>query len=99
MSQRGGLEGALVVKNVEAMRQAILDGFQETDTLSLDIAAEHAVDLCGVQLIESTRRFARAVGKSVTLERPATGFAPVLEAAGFLTDASAEDLQFWLHQG
>jgi anti-anti-sigma regulatory factor len=98
MTRRVVLDGALVVRNVEAMRQAILDGFQEADTLSLDIAAEHSVDLCGVQLIESARRFARTVGKAVVLERPAAAFAAVLEGAGFLTDASPEDRQFWLHE-
>ena len=57
------------------------------------------MDLCGLQLIESARRQARAVGKTLKLERPATGFRPVLDSAGFLTDASAEDLEFWFHEG
>jgi hypothetical protein len=98
MTRRVILDSALVVKNVEAIRQTILDGFQEADTLSLDIAAEQSVDLCGVQLIESARCFARTVGKTLVLERPATGFVAVLEGAGFLTEASSEDRQFWLHE-
>jgi len=99
MTKRVLIDAALVVKNVVVLRQSILDAFEEDDTISLDLADEQPVDLCGLQLIESARRQARAVGKTLVLERPATEFRPALDAAGFLTDATADDLQFWLHQG
>ena len=99
MVRRVVLDGAVSIRNVEAMRQTLLDSFQEADALSLDIPAEQSVDLCGVQLIESARAFARAVGKTLTLERPATAFAGVLDGAGFLTDPSDDDRRFWLHEG
>jgi hypothetical protein len=90
---------ALVLKNIESLRTAVLTGLQDADRLSLDIAEDVPVDLCGVQLIEAARRFASGQGKTLVLKRPATAFLDVLEAAGFLTDASPEDVLFWLHQG
>ncbi|MDP1616240.1 STAS domain-containing protein [Phenylobacterium sp.] len=91
------LEG-VVVKNVAALRETILSAFQRGDELRLDIVDGTPVDLCGVQLIESARRFAEISGKTLLLERPATGFRQVLSDGGFITDASAEDLRFWFHQ-
>ncbi|MBA4808487.1 STAS domain-containing protein [Brevundimonas sp.] len=99
MTKRLLIDAALVVKNVAVLQQSILDSFEEDDTISLDLAEGQAVDLCGLQLIESARRHARTVGKTLVLERPATEFKPVLDAAGFLTDATSDDLQFWLHEG
>lgn len=99
MTKRLSIDGALVVKNATAIRQSILDAFEEDDTISLDLADDQAVDLCGLQLIESARLHARTVGKALVLERPAAGFKSVLEAAGFLTDAASDDLQFWFHEG
>ena len=99
MTKRLLIDAALVVKNVGVIRQSILDAFEEADTISLDLVEGQPVDLCGLQLIEAARRQARAVGKSLLLERPGTDFRPVLDAAGFLTDASTDDLQFWLHEG
>jgi anti-anti-sigma regulatory factor len=99
MSKRLSIDAALVVKNAAILRQSILDAFEEDDTISLDLSDDQAVDLCGLQLIESARRQARAVGKTLVLERPVTGFKPVLDAAGFLTEAASEDLQFWFHEG
>jgi len=99
MTRRVLIDAALVVKNVDVLRQSILDAFEESDTLSLDLVDEQGADLCGLQLIVSARRQARAVGKALKLERPATGLRAVLDGAGFLTDASAEDLEFWFHEG
>ncbi len=99
MTKRLSIDAALVVKNAAVLRQSILDAFEEDDTISLDLVDDQAVDLCGLQLIESARRHARAVGKTLVLERPAAGFRSVLDAAGFLTDAPIDDLQFWFHEG
>ena len=99
MTKRLMIDAALVVKNVAVIRQSILDAFEEADTITLDLVEDQAVDLCGLQLIESARRHARAVGKTLSLERPCTEFRTVLDAAGFLTEPSSDDLQFWLHQG
>ena len=93
------LDAAPVVKNAAALRQSILDAFEEGDDVVLHIPDAYAADLCGLQLIDSARRHAAAVGKTFALDRPAVGFRPMLEDAGFLTDASPEILRFWLHEG
>lgn len=92
------LDVAPVVKNAAAMRQSILDAFEEGDEVVLHIPDEYSADLCGVQLIESARRHAGAIGKSFALDRPATGFRSILEDAGFLADVSPEILRFWFHE-
>lgn len=99
MTKRVLIDAAFVVKNVGVLRQSILDAFDEGDTISIDLVDERSVDLCGVQLIESARRQAASVGKTLLLERPGTDFRQVLEDAGFLTAATPADLQFWLHEG
>lgn len=93
------LESAPVVKNVAALRQSILEAFEEGEEISLHIPDAYSADLCGLQLIEAARRHAAAVGKTFRLDRPAAGLRDILEAAGFLTDASPETLRFWLHEG
>jgi hypothetical protein len=93
------LESAPVVKNVAALRQSILEAFEENDEIAIHIPDVYVADLCGLQLIESARRHAAAVGKTLVLDRPAAGFRDILKAAGFLTDASPETLRFWLHEG
>ncbi|WP_300577539.1 hypothetical protein [Phenylobacterium sp.] len=97
MTQRLVIEGA-VVKNVAALRDSILEAFHMDDDLRLDIADGAPVDLCGVQLIESARRFAESGNKSLVLERPAEHIRNILRDGGFITDASPEDLRFWFHQ-
>lgn len=97
MGERLVLDG-VVVKNVAAWRDLILEAFSRNDRLRLDIAEATPVDLCGVQLIESARRFAESGGKTLVLERPAEHFRNVLRDGGFITGASAEDLRFWFHQ-
>lgn len=97
MGERLVLEG-VVVKNVVALRESILGAFHKDDELGLDIAEDTPVDICGVQLIESARRFAESTGKRLVLERPAEHFRNILRDGGFITDASAEDLRFWFHQ-
>ena len=93
------LESAPVVKNVAALRQSILEAFEEDDEIAIHIPDVYVADLCGLQLIKSARRHAAAVGKTLVLDQPAAGFRDILEAAGFLTDASPETLRFWLHEG
>lgn len=93
------VDAALVVRNVAGLRQSILDAFEEDDAVTLDLVEDQAVDLCGVQLIEAARRQAQAVGKTLSLAHPGEAFRPVLEMAGFLTEASEDDLRFWFHKG
>ncbi len=93
------LDAAPVVRNAGELRRALLDAFQKSDEVVVGIPDVCSVDLCGLQLLEAARRHSAATGKIFALERPATGFRDILDAAGFLTDAAPETLQFWLHEG
>lgn len=90
---------ALVVRNISILHQELIEAFNEFDVLDLDISEDHVADLCGVQLIESARRYAVSTDKRLSLLRPAEQMRPLLEDAGFLTDAPSDLRQFWLHEG
>lgn len=93
------LDVALVVKNADALRRLILEAFEDDDEVAVHIPGGCVIDLCGLQLVESARRHAAAVGKRFILDRPSDGLNGLLDAAGFLTDAAPETLQFWLCEG
>lgn len=93
------LDTALTVRNAAALKQALLDAFEEGDEIALTLADDQPADLCGLQLIESARRHAQAVGKRLSLAQPAAAHRALLTDAGFLTDAAPETLRFWLHEG
>lgn len=93
------LDFAPIVRNVAALRQVIIDGFEDCDDLCLDIPKEDGADLCGVQLIESARCYAKATGKRLSLLRPAEQMRALLKNTGFLADATSDSHRFWLHEG
>ncbi len=66
--------------------------------LDLDLSALNEVDLAFVEIVYSARdQWARA-GRDLRLAHPAGGaVAALLERAGFLTDLTPQDLEFWFH--
>lgn len=92
------MDGGLGLRTVDAAREKILAAL-EGGSVELILPDGAPVDLCGVQLIEAARMHALALGRSITLGHPGEALRPLLEAAGFLTDASPDALQFWFHQG
>lgn len=98
-ARRLRLDAPLTVRGAPANRDALLAGFSESSTLELEFSADEA-DCAGVQLIVATRLYAQISGKKLKLASPASGaLKRVLEGGGFLTSATAEDRQFWLHEG
>jgi hypothetical protein len=98
-ARRLRLDAPLTVRGAPANRDALLAGFAESSALELEFSADEA-DCAGVQLIESTRRYAQISGKQLRLASPASGaLKRVLEGGGFLAAAGPEDRQFWLHEG
>ncbi|MGO4409274.1 STAS domain-containing protein [Brevundimonas sp. M-11_2] len=93
------MDSALVVRNVAVIHQVLVDGFQGCDDLCLDISKEDFADLCGLQLIESARCYAKTTGKRLSLLRPAEQMRSLLENIGFFADAPSDLHRFWLHEG
>jgi anti-anti-sigma regulatory factor len=93
------LDASLTVRNVATLRQVIIDGFSGCDDLCLDIPKEEMADLCGLQLIEASRRYALTTGKQLSLLRPAEQLRQLLEDTGFLSEPASDLHRFWLHEG
>ncbi|MBO9723404.1 MAG: STAS domain-containing protein [Novosphingobium sp.] len=95
---------SLVVPNsvtVRSARQfaAILSAEYDAEgDLDLELSALNEVDLAFIEILYSARdQWARA-GRDLRLAHPAgDAVAALLERAGFLTDITPQDLEFWFH--
>ncbi|MEZ2127977.1 MULTISPECIES: STAS domain-containing protein [unclassified Sinorhizobium] len=93
------LPNALSIRNVSDLHKLFIEKLRDNDNVIFEIPGEADADLSFVQLIEATRKQAKASGKSVALSAPASGSVlRVLERGGFVEAFSAEDARFWLHQ-
>jgi len=90
----------LTVRAITVVQQEMLQFFANTASATIDIDDDCQVDISFIQLMEAARIYAGTAGKHIALSRPASGpTLDVLKRSGFLEGMSAEDLQFWLHQG
>lgn len=97
--RRLSLNSDLNIKNIHQINAEITTALEKDPFLTLELNEGAAVDLSFVQLIFAARTQANRAGGKLSLARP-TGrnVLSILERGGFLQDASAEDLEFWLHQ-
>lgn len=66
--------------------------------LDLDLSALNEVDLAFVEILYSARDQWTRAGRDLRLAHPVSGaVAALLERAGFLTDLTPQDLEFWFH--
>jgi hypothetical protein len=76
-----------------------LAAFAEKDHVCLVLPEDVAVDLSFIQLIESARRHAEILGKTIRLAKPAgETIRRVLERGGFLSQSTPDASGFWLHE-
>lgn len=93
------LPDVLSIRNVSELYSKITDEFHSRDTIIINIPEGAEADLSFVQLIESSRRQAKAKGKTFKLSSPAGGSVlKVLERAGFIESFDRDDAKFWLHK-
>ncbi|MGZ2485243.1 MFS superfamily sulfate permease-like transporter [Rhizobium pisi] len=93
------LPDALSIRHASELYSKLTDEFQSRDTIIISIPEGAEADLSFVQLIESSRRQAKAKGKTFKLSSPANGSVlKVLERAGFIELFDQEDAKFWLHK-
>lgn len=87
--------GELTIKTIADAHARLTEAFGASGAVQADVAADAAVDLTFVQLIESARRTAREAGVVFGLAAPAAGqLRETLARGGFL--AAAHDQEFWL---
>ncbi|ANM12183.1 MULTISPECIES: STAS domain-containing protein [unclassified Rhizobium] len=93
------LPKALSIRTVSELYSKFTDAIRAKDTITISIPESAEADLSFVQLIESSRRQAKAEGKTFKLSTPASGSVlKVLERAGFVDSFDREDSKFWLHK-
>ncbi|WP_092751591.1 STAS domain-containing protein [Rhizobium aethiopicum] len=93
------LPDVLSIRYVSEIYCRISDEFHRRDTVIISIPEGAEADLSFIQLIESSRRQAKANGKTFRLSSPASGSVlKVLERAGFIESFDKEDKNFWLHK-
>ncbi len=94
------LSGFLTIRSVANGREAIMRALAGGEDISLDVSSDSAVDIAGIQLIQSALLQSRSAAKRVCLAAPASGaMLDILSRGGFLDGMSHEDRQFWLHDG
>jgi hypothetical protein len=86
---------SVTVRSVADFGRYLSSALAEHDEIVLDTDAVAELDLSFVQLVQAARV---EDGKTIRLARPAnTAVAALLERAGFLTDPSDADVDFWFH--
>ena len=94
------LDGALTLRNVDTIRENLLETVQQHQALEIDCSAATEIDLSFVQLVLAARASALSAGKMVALAHPASGMLrDVLQRGGLLgvgPDPATEDETFWL---
>jgi anti-anti-sigma regulatory factor len=95
---------SLVVPDSVTVRSArqfagILSAEYDTERdLDLDLSALNEVDLAFVEILYAARDQWTRAGRDLRLTHPAGGaVVRLLERAGFLTDPTPQDLEFWFH--
>ncbi|WP_395336548.1 STAS domain-containing protein [Novosphingobium sp. BL-8H] len=98
MRQVIAVPNSVTVRSAHAFKQAILAGYEAEQDTDLDLSELDEVDLAFVEIIYAARdQWARA-GRELRLAHPAGGsVVALLERAGFLTDLTPQDTEFWFH--
>ena len=92
------LPSSLSIRGITTIHETLLSAFQESSAVVLDIPEDASVDLSFVQLIESSRLYAREQSKFITLKKPAgKSVVDTLGRAGFLENMDEASRLFWLH--
>lgn len=90
----------LTIRSVSDVQPLLRSQIDESDEIALNALNLSEIDLSGIQLLEAARVYASANGKTLRLSAPADGtLLDVLHRAGWLSDISREQKQFWLHEG
>jgi hypothetical protein len=94
------IEPELTARTVSEHQSRLLSALFEADAVRVALPHPLRIDVCGVQLIESARKYAEDRGKRLSLAAPADAdLARLLQTLG-VTHPSADDRRrFWLHEG
>ena len=93
-----GVPCALNVRTVSTFADKLLADLANFRSVTLDLTECEELDLAALQMIAAARTHAVDTGKTLSLSQPAHGaLRSVLDRAGFTTDLSPADVDFWFH--
>lgn len=93
------IEGDLTARTVGDEQPRLLAALTDFGHVRLHLGDQMKVDVCGIQLIESARKFAAGNFKTVSLAKPAgEALTRLLAALGFTDPAAGDSRVFWLHE-
>ncbi|QQN74325.1 STAS domain-containing protein [Croceicoccus sp. YJ47] len=76
----------------------VIAAFEQDGAIEFAIGDLKTADLAFVQLVEAARRDARAGARDLRLSHPVSPpVTQLLRRAGFLTQATSDDIAFWFH--
>jgi anti-anti-sigma regulatory factor len=94
------IETELTARTVSEHQARLLSAFAKADALRIALPHPFRIDVCGVQLIESARKYAKTQGKGFSLAAPADAdLARLLETLGVTHPSAGDHRRFWLHEG
>ncbi len=98
MSRNVVASNSVTVRSAAEFKHDLLAAFESSGDVMLDLDALSEVDLSFVQMVCAAREQCARDGRTLALLAPAP--APVtalLDRAGFLTELTQQDIQFWFH--
>ncbi len=81
------IEGPMTVNDAAALRNEMIESFNDYEGLILDLHEVSECDTAGIQLLCAARLTAESTGKSFKITRPSMSSMSTLERAGFDPDA------------
>jgi anti-anti-sigma regulatory factor len=94
------IESELTARTVSEHQARLLSAFAAADAVRITLPVPVRMDVCGVQLIESARKFAESQDKHLSLAAPADAdLARLLQTLGMTHPSAGDRRRFWLHEG
>jgi anti-anti-sigma regulatory factor len=94
------IESELTARTVPEHQTRLLSAFAKADAVAIALPQPIRIDACGVQLIESARKYAEREGKGFSLAAPAdSDLARLLDTLGLTHPSAGDRRRFWLHEG
>ncbi|WP_243652716.1 STAS domain-containing protein [Novosphingobium sp. PhB165] len=98
MRQVVTVSNTVTVRSAHLFSENLLDLFSAEQDVDLDLSELVEVDLAFVEIVYSAREQWARAGRDLRLAQPAEGaVAALLGRAGFLTNLTPRDLEFWFH--
>ena len=90
--------GTADIRSVATIHRRLIEAFESSDTIVVDVEHADGFDASFLQLIEAARMHAAATSKTLSLANPASGeLREQLARGGFLSRTC--DRAFWLQSG